>query len=74
MIVIKKNGKYLAYKNIENEYEYSDLSEVVATDQSGWHWCIDYEKAKCFMSRDDADVFLAKNRGEFWNDAEIVRE
>ena len=74
MIVIKKNGKYLAYKKIEDEYEYYDLSEVVATDQSGWHWSNDYEKAKYFMSREDADVFLAKNRGEFWNGAEIVRE
>ena len=74
MIVVKKNGKYLAYKKIEDEYEHSDLSEVVATDQSGWHWSADYEKAKFFMSRDDADVFLVKNRGEFWNGAEIVRE
>ena len=74
MIVVKKNGKYLAYKKIEDEYEYSILSDVHATDISGWHWSADYEKAKFFMSRDDADVFLTKKKGEFWNGVQILSE
>lgn len=74
MIVVKKNGKYLAYKKIDDEYEYSDLSEVATIDQSGYYWINDYEKAKYFLSRSDADIFLTKKKGEFWQGVEILRE
>lgn len=74
MIVLKKNGKYLAYKKIDNDYEYSDLSEVAATDQSGYYWTSDYEQAKCFMSRDDVGFFLVRKKGEFWEGVEVVDE
>ena len=74
MIVLKKNGKYLAYRKFDDDYEYSDLSEVAATDQSGYYWTSDYERAKYFMSVRDADIFLAKKKGEFWEGVEIVSE
>ncbi|MBI1450370.1 hypothetical protein IL972_00260 [Acinetobacter sp. FL51] len=74
MIVIKKSGKYLSYKKIEDEYEYCDLSEVAAIDQSGWCWDSDYEKAKYFMSKNDADIFLTKKKGGFWQGAKVVRK
>lgn len=74
MIVMKKNRKYLSYKIQEDELDYWELSEVNFVDQSGWCWTSDYEKAKYFMSKFDAENFLAKKKGEFWQDVEIVSE
>lgn len=74
MIVLKKNGKYLAYKKVDDDYEYSDLSEVAATDQSGYHWTSDYEQAKYFMSKDDVAFFLVRKKGDFWQGAVIADE
>ena len=74
MIVMKKNKKYLSYVKQEDDLDYWELSEVNFVDQSGWHWTNDYEKAKYFMSKRDADIFLAKKKGEFWQGVEIVSE
>ena len=74
MIVMKKNKKYLSYLKQEEELDYWELSEVNFVDQSGWCWTGDYEKAKYFMSKFDADIFLAKKKGEFWEGVEIVSE
>lgn len=74
MIVMKKNKKYLSYVKQEDDLGYWELSEVNFVDQSGWHWTSDYEKAKYFMSKRDADIFLAKKKGEFWEGVEIVSE
>ena len=74
MIVMKKNKKYLSYKIQEEELDYWELSEVNFVDQSGWCWTNDYEKAKYFMSKRDADIFLAKKKGVFWEGVEIVSE
>lgn len=74
MIVMKKNKKYLSYVKQEDDLDYWELSEVNFVDQSGWCWASDYEKAKYFMSKRDADIFLAKKKGEFWEGVEIVSE
>ncbi|WP_180127182.1 MULTISPECIES: hypothetical protein [unclassified Acinetobacter] len=74
MIVMKKNKKYLSYVKQEDDLGYWELSEVNFVDQSGWHGTSDYEKAKYFMSKRDADIFLAKKKGEFWEGVEIVNE
>ena len=74
MIVMKKNKKYLSYVKQEDDLDYWELSEVNFVDQSGWCWTNDYEKAKYFMSKRDADIFLAKKKGDFWEGVEIVNE
>lgn len=74
MIVMKKNKKYLSYVKQEGDLDYWELSEVNVVDQSGWCWTNDYEKAKYFMSKFDAENFLAKKKGEFWKGAEIKTE
>lgn len=74
MIVMKKNNKYLSYLKQEDDLDYWELSEVNFVDQSGWCWVSDYEKAKYFMSKRDADIFLAKKKGEFWQGVEITEE
>lgn len=74
MIVMKKNKKYLSYVKQEEDLDYWELSEVNFVDQSGWCWTNDYEKAKYFMSKFDAENFLAKKKGGFWAGVEIVSE
>lgn len=71
---MKKNNKYLSYLKQEEELDYWELSEVNFVDQSGWYWTSDYEKAKYFMSKFDAENFLAKKKGEFWQGVEILDE
>ncbi|MCL6243919.1 hypothetical protein M5F04_04935 [Acinetobacter sp. ANC 7200] len=71
---MKKNKKYLSYVKQEDDLDYWELSEVNFVDQSGWCWTNDYEKAKYFMSKRDADIFLAKKKGDFWEGVEIVNE
>lgn len=74
MIVMKKNNKYLSYLKQEDDLDYWELSEVNFVDQSGWCWTSDYEKAKYFMSKFDAENFLAKKKGEFWRGVDILDE
>jgi hypothetical protein len=70
---LKKNGRYLAYKEQINEDDYWDVSAITAQHLVNWYWTDDADKAKVFSNEREADVFLAKKRGEFWKGVEIVK-
>lgn len=70
---IKKNGKYLAYRNIVDESDYWEVSEINQTVSSGWYWTDDIEKARRFANTFDAEVFLVRQRGEFWQGVSLER-
>lgn len=70
---IKKNGKYLAYKITEDESGYWELSELNRMISGEWYWTNDIELARSFNSYNEAQNFLAKNRGEFWKNVSIEK-
>ena len=68
-----KDGRWLAYRNFEEESDYWEVSEITAEIKNGWYWTTDIEHAKCFMDYQDAANFLSKKRGAFWDSAEVKR-
>ena len=71
---IKKNDKYLAYQIQADENDYIDDVSDHAFNMSisgSWYFTDDIEKAKSFLSRVEARVFLLKKSGEFWRGAEV---
>lgn len=55
---IKKNGRYLAYRIQTDEYDFLEVSDVDAMYSAGWYWDKDFEKAKQFYSKYEAEKFL----------------
>lgn len=48
-----KDGRWLAYRNLEEESDYWEVSEITAEIKNGWYWTTDIEHAKCFMDYQD---------------------
>lgn len=71
---IKKKGKYLAYRIQTNEYDFWEVSDVEAMYSGGWYWDRDFEKAKQFYSKYEAEKFLRDKKGDFWEGVEIIRQ
>lgn len=72
-IYIKKNGKFLAYKDIVDESDYWEVSELNMQIKSGWYWTDDEEDAKTFIDTGVAEKILLRNKGEFWHGAKVVK-
>ena len=74
MWCIKKKGLYLASQTITYEDDYWDPSEINAQITTRFEWIKDSDNAMTFMDRTNANGFLARQRGNFWWDAEVVEE
>ena len=74
MWCIKKKGLYLASQTITYEDDYWEPSEINAQITTRFEWIKDSDNAMTFMDRTSANGFLARQRGKFWWDAEVVRE
>lgn len=70
---LKKDGKYLAYRKVEDESDYWEVSEINQRVSGEWYLTDDIELARIFNSYDEAQGFLAKSRGEFWKDVRIEK-
>ncbi len=74
MWCIKKKGLYLASQTITYEDDYWEPSEIDAQITTRFEWIKDSDNAMTFIDRMSANSFLAKKRGKFWWDAEVVEE
>lgn len=74
MWCIKKKGLYLASQTITYEDDYWEPSEIDAQITTRFEWIKDSDNAMTFMNRMSANGFLARQRGQFWRDAEVVEE
>lgn len=73
-MVHQKKGLYLATQTITYEDEYWEPSEIDAQITTRFEWTNDSDNARTFMGRVSANGFLARQRGQFWLDAEVVAE
>ncbi|QDK97345.1 hypothetical protein FM020_05375 [Acinetobacter tandoii] len=74
MWCIKKKGLYLSSQTITYEDDYWEPSEIDAQITTRFEWIKDSDNAMTFMDRTNANSFLARQRGGFWRDAEVVEE
>ena len=74
MWCIKKKGLYLSSQTITYEDDYWEPSEIDAQITTRFEWIKDSDNAMTFMDRSSANSFLARKRGQFWWDAEVVEE
>lgn len=72
MCCIKKKGLYLSSQTITYEDDYWEPSEITAQITTRFEWVKDSDNAMTFMDRTSANGFLARQRGQFWRDAEVV--
>lgn len=70
---ITKNGKWVSYRELNEESEYDDFSDIQQIYQAEWYWTEKKDEAKLFWDDIDARSFLAKKRGEFWKNAKIEK-
>lgn len=74
MWCIKKKGLYLSSQTVTYEDDYWEPSEIDAQITTRFEWVKDSDLAMTFMDRTIANGFLARQRGGFWRDAEVVEE
>ena len=72
MAYITKDGKWLAYRDVTEEHEYDDFSDIQQVYQPEWFWVDDKDDAKVFHAESIASSFLGRRRGEFWKGAKVV--
>lgn len=69
---ITKDGKWLAYRDVAEEHEYDDFSDIQQVYQPEWFWVDNKDDAKVFHAESIASSFLVRRRGEFWKGAKVV--
>ncbi|UOG18734.1 hypothetical protein [Acinetobacter sp. PK01] len=74
MWCIKKKGLYLSSQTVTYEDDYWEPSEIGAQITTRFEWVKDSDLAMTFMDSTIANGFLARQRGGFWRDAEVVEE
>lgn len=74
MWCIKKKGLYLSSQTVTYEDDYWEPSEIDAQITTRFEWVKNSDLAMTFMDRTIANGFLARQRGKFWWDAEVVEE
>ncbi len=72
MAYITKDGKWLAYRDVAEEHEHDDFSDIQQVYQPEWFWVDNKDDAKVFHTESIAISFLVRRRGEFWNGAKVV--
>lgn len=72
---IKKGELFLAEsKNITEEFEFDDFSDIGANSVTQFKWVKDADDAKVYTTYFEADSFIGSKRGAFWRDAEVVQK
>lgn len=74
MSCIKKIELCLASQTVTYEDDYWEPSEIDAQITTRFEWIKDSDNAMKFMDRMSANGFLARKRGKFWWDAEVVEK
>ena len=69
---IKKDGKFLTYRDQFNDSHTCEISELHFTMFSQWHWTTEEDRSKVFSSQTEAEIFIAESYGEFFKDAEVI--
>lgn len=69
---IIKDGKWVSYRELNEESEYDDFSDIQQVYQAEWFWVDDKDDAKVFHAESIASSFLVRRRGEFWKGAKVV--
>ena len=69
---IKKDGKFLTYRDQFNVSHTWEISELHFAMFSQWHWTTEEDRSKVFSSQTEAEIFIAESYGEFFRDAKVI--
>ncbi len=70
---IKKNNRYLTLEDVSNEHYDDEFNIVNESVNTQFNWTTDYQYAKSFYDRDEAERYVYYFR-KVLKDVEIVRE